>query len=590
MRAILLLLALGACRSALGIPGEFDIPGDGQFSLGGTVRGGYGASEPVMLTLDGVETITVTEDRFTFAGVEAGDYEVTANAPCTIENGRGTISDADVDNVMVTCDGLAGLESFGFSAPLSVATPMVEAMEGGSSILTQSTRLGPEVVDAAAMISDLRVDGLPPPAENLLDDLTTFEVTVRHPDVTPRSFTLEVRRDKPEEFGYGKQAEIANDARFGAAVAAAEDLLVVGAPDRPGGGEAIVFRRRGRAWQEEAVLRGAASDGDRFGAAVATDGTRILVGAPGEAGKGAAYVFTAPDWVKAPVTLHVPGAGDEYGAAVALVDARLAIAAPGEAQDAGKVYLIGTGVTTLASPAPSANDRFGFALAATSTRLVIGAPGESAAAPNAGEAYVYASPSWSLDGVLESPEPGAGDAFGSAVAIDQTGNVIAIGAPFEDSRATGIGTTVATDNDLSAAGAVFVFRRTAAWSYASYLKAPNVDALDEYGTSVAIHGNVLAVGSPYEDSRANVIDGDAADNTLVDAGAVYVYSVLPDSIADGHYLKASRPGERDAFGSRITLTTEMLVVGAPFEDSGATGWNGNQGDSAFDTGAVYSFR
>jgi hypothetical protein len=588
MRVLAVIVLLGACRSALGIPGEFDIPGDGQFSLSGTVRGGYGASVPVTLTLDGVETITVTEDRFTFTGLENGAYEVTASSACTIANGNGTISDADVDGVEVTCDGLAGLESFGFSAPLSVAAPMVEMMEGGSSILTQSTRLAPEPVDAAATVSGLAVDGVPPAAETPLDDLVTFELTVRHPDVTPRAFKLEVRRQTPEEFGYGKQTMIANDARFGTAVAAAADLLVVGAPDRPGGGEAIVFRRTGRAWREEAVLRGAAGEGDRFGASVATDGTKILVGAPGESGAGAAYVFAAPGWVKMPVTGHVAVAGEDYGASVVLVAGKLAIAAPGAAQDAGKVYVIGGGVTTLAGQ--SAGDRFGAALAANGTRLVIGAPGESSLAPKAGAAYVYSAPAFGLDQVLRSTSPGAGDAFGSAIAIAQDDGVIAIGAPFEDSQAAGISDTVAIDNELSAAGAVFVFRRQATWTLANYLKAPNVDSLDEYGTSVALYGSVLVVGAPYEDSRANVVDGDAADNTLVDAGAVYVYSISPSSIAPGHYLKASRPGERDAFGSQIALTGELLVVGAPFEDSGATGWNGNQGDGAFDTGAVYTFR
>ena len=583
------MLALGACRSALGIPGEFDIPGDGQFSISGTVRGGYGASEPVMLTLDGVETITITEDRFTFTGVESGSYEITANAPCVVEHGKGTLDEADVEGVAVTCDGLAGLESFGFSAPLSVATPMVEMMEGGSSILTQSTRLAPEAVDAAATVSGLRVDGIPPTEETVLGELVTFEVTVRHPDIEPRSFTLEVRRDKPEEFGYGKAAAIANDARFGTALAAAGDLLVVGAPDRSGGGEAIVFRRRGRAWQEEAVLHGQ-GPGDRFGAAVATDGTTILVGAPAEAGRGAAYVFGAPDWTGAPVTGHVPAAGDEYGAAVALAGDRLVIAAPGAAQDAGRVYVIGSGVTTLTSPSASASDRFGAALAATTTRLVIGAPGESAVAPGAGAAYAFDAPAWSLTATLQSTAPGAGDAFGSAIAIAADGDLVAVGAPFEDSATSGVASTVATDNALSASGAVFVFRHQASWLLASYLKASNVDALDEYGTSVALHGNVLVVGAPYEDSVSNVVDGDVADNTLVDAGAVYAYSLAAGSIIPAHYLKASRPGERDAFGSRVVLTEEMLVVGAPFEDSGSTGWNGNQGDSAFDTGAVYSFR
>ena len=79
---------------------------------------------------------------------------------------------------------------------------------------------------------------------------------------------------------------------FGAALAAAAGLVVVGAP-ADAGGAAYVFDRATGAWSEPAVLLSpTAEDGGEFGAAVATDGRRVVVGAPGEArASGAVHVF-----------------------------------------------------------------------------------------------------------------------------------------------------------------------------------------------------------------------------------------------------------------------------------------------------------
>ena len=63
------------------------------------------------------------------------------------------------------------------------------------------------------------------------------------------------------------------------------------------------------------------------------------------------------------------------------------------------------------------------------------------------------------------------------------------------------------------------------WSQAAYVKASNPDAGDSFGKSVALSGDgsTLAVGARTEDSNANGIDGDQADNSAPEAGAVYLY-------------------------------------------------------------------
>jgi len=56
------------------------------------------------------------------------------------------------------------------------------------------------------------------------------------------------------------------------------------------------------------------------------------------------------------------------------------------------------------------------------------------------------------------------------------------------------------------------------------------------------------------------------------------------------YVKASNTDADDYFGSRVAISGDTLVVGAPGEASSATGINGDQTDnSASASGAVYVF-
>jgi len=73
-----------------------------------------------------------------------------------------------------------------------------------------------------------------------------------------------------------------------------------------------------------------------------------------------------------------------------------------------------------------------------------------------------------------------------------------------------------------------------------------------------------------------------------DTGAQYPLTI--DPLVQQAYLKASNTSTNDFFGSTVAMSGDTLVVGAPGEDSAATGVNGNQGDnSAARAGAAYVF-
>ena len=67
-----------------------------------------------------------------------------------------------------------------------------------------------------------------------------------------------------------------------------------------------------------------------------------------------------------------------------------------------------------------------------------------------------------------------------------------------------------------------------AWNPKSiaYLKASNATKDDQFGFTVALSGdgNTMAVGSTAEDSAAKGINGNQADHSALNAGAVYVFA------------------------------------------------------------------
>jgi hypothetical protein len=191
-------------------------------------------------------------------------------------------------------------------------------------------------------------------------------------------------------------------------------------------------------------------------------------------------------------------------------------------------------------------------------------------------------------GYLKASNTNAEDLFGLSVA--RSGDTLVVGAPYEASSATGVNGDQ-TDNNAQVSGAVYVFKQTAGvWAQQAYLKASNTDAGDLFGYSVALAGDTLAVGAPFEASNATGVNGNQTDNSAHHAGAVYVFTRTGGTWTQQAYLKASNTEADDEFGIAVALVDETLAVGAPGEDSNATGVNGNQADNSMSRGgAVYVF-
>ncbi len=131
------------------------------------------------------------------------------------------------------------------------------------------------------------------------------------------------------------------------------------------------------------------------------------------------------------------------------------------------------------------------------------------------------------------------------------------------------------------------------FSQQAYLKASNTGANDLFSSvALSADGSTLAVGAAGEASAATGVDGNQADNSAPDAGAVYMFTRSGTRWSQQAYLKASNTSAFDGFGERVALSDDgsTLVVCAYQEASAATGIGGNQADnSAPLAGAAYVF-
>jgi hypothetical protein len=368
---------------------------------------------------------------------------------------------------------------------------------------------------------------------------------------------------------------------FGIAVAISGDTVVVGAQleesaatgingnqsdnSASNAGAAYVFVRNGMTWTQQAYLKASNTDAnDVFGRSVAISGNTIVVGASGEAsaatgvngnqsdnsapGAGAAYVFVrnGNTWTQQAYLKASQAGAAAFGFAVAISGDTAVV---GEEESSGAAYVFVRNATTwtqqalLTASNAEAGDFFGMSVAISGNTVVVGAQHEASAATgingnqsdnsaaDAGAAYVFVrnGTTWMQQAYLKGSNTEAFDRFGVRVAI--SGDTLVVGAIGEASSATGINGDE-SDNSSSFAGATYVFFRTGStWTQQAYLKASNTGAFDQFGYSVAIWGDTVAIGAWDESSAATGFNGNQSDNTAAVSGAAYIFAGLPATAA-----------------------------------------------------------
>ena len=214
------------------------------------------------------------------------------------------------------------------------------------------------------------------------------------------------------------------------------------------------------------------------------------------------------------------------------------------------------------------NDEFGISVAVDGDTVVVGAYGDDG---NRGAAYVFtktggAWTSTTTAAKLTGSGTTGGDRFGHSVAV--VGDTVVVGAYQHDVNR----------------GAAYVFTKTGgAWTStttAAKLTASDGEANDEFGVSVAVDEDTVAVGAHLHD-----LDVDGA--SMLDAGAVYVFTKPAagwTSSTESAKLTATDGAAGDEFGISVAIDGDTVVTGAYRDDSMAT-----DSDDGLDSGSVYVF-
>lgn len=238
---------------------------------------------------------------------------------------------------------------------------------------------------------------------------------------------------------------------------------------------------------------------------------------------------------------------------------------------------------------------------------------------------------WQLERYFKSTRPWPSHRFGGAVAL--SGDRLLVGAPW--SNTTGQGFEVDFENmNLTASGVAFLFEPDLE---ARPFKAVTPTGGAQFGLSLAMDGDTIVVGAPYERSdddvaRTGSVDVvrvadppqqstytsslavrlgdfgfvvavagptvvvgepggcDVAGPECLRTGAVHVIETHEDGSSSTTRLLAPFREQGDHLGACVAIDGDVLVAGATREDGCATGVDGDpEDDGCADAGAAYVF-
>ncbi|MBN1846241.1 MAG: FG-GAP repeat protein [Sedimentisphaerales bacterium] len=358
---------------------------------------------------------------------------------------------------------------------------------------------------------------------------------------------------------------------FAKSVAVWGDTVVVGADLHDvfgyNSGSAYVFRFTGSGWLQETKL--VPSDGyadDHFGAAVAVWADTLVVGTPDDddrgVGSGSTYIFglEGTPWQ---VKLRASDGTeyDHFGGCVALSGDAAVVGAEYDDDngiDAGSAYIYRFDGTNwfeeqkLLASDGAANDWFGYSVAVSGDTAVIGASEDDDNGSSSGSAYVFRfdGSNWNQEQKLTASDGMLGDLFGRAVAV--SGEIAVVGADGDDEMG-------------SHTGSAYVFRFNGLnWVEQAKLLASDGSDYNYFGCSVAVSGDTVAIGAYYDD-----------DNGYA-SGSAYIFRFNGLNWVEQAKLLASDGSEYDRFGWSVSISGDMVVIGAYHDED-----NGNNSGSAY---------
>ena len=214
---------------------------------------------------------------------------------------------------------------------------------------------------------------------------------------------------------------------------------------------------------------------------------------------------------------------------------------------------------SLVAPDAVAGDHFGLPVVIREDVMLVGAPGDDDLGFWSGSAYVFRlmDETWTYEAKLRPPVAENPNAlFGLSMCFGRSADEIVVGAYLES-----------VEND--AEGGVWIFHRDAgAWVARQRLGLPGPQVAAYFGRSVAVEGDLLAIGASGLVGAVGFRHGGVALHRPV--GDLWVLDTM---------LIPVQPEPYQVFGEWLDLAGDTLVIGAPFEDA-----------FGIDVGAVHAYR
>jgi len=360
-------------------------------------------------------------------------------------------------------------------------------------------------------------------------------------------------------------SDAAAEDSFGHTVSVWGDTAIVGTPqddDRGSySGSAYIFKRTGGAWvQQKKIIASDASESDYFGSAVSVSGSTAVIGAMGNAGprsfSGSAYIFTpvAGVWSEQRnLSSSDSATNNGFGGTVSLSGDTAAVG--GYGTNAVHIYTRLGGVWSpqqkITVPNADQYSGFGSSVSVSGDTVLSGAPGSS---EGRGAVWVFTRSGgvWSRQQGLGAFNPAPSDRFGAALSV--SGDTAVIGVPGDDDRG-------------SSSGSAYIFvRSSGSWTRQQILTASDAAAGDTFGSSVSVSGDTAIVGAPLEDAGGS------------HSGSAYIFKRSNGVWSLQKKLTASDASEGDYFGSAVSVSGDIAVIGRPGGD-----------DRGADSGSAYIF-
>jgi hypothetical protein len=403
----------------------------------------------------------------------------------------------------------------------------------------------------------------------------------------------------------------AADDIFGYSIALSSDTLLVSAPRDDAGtvidqGSAYVFLRNGTNWAfQQKLTFGNGFGGTYFGISVALDGETAVIGTNydiTQTNPSVAYVFTrnGANWsLQQTLTANDATAHSGFGGAVALRGDTIVVGAynvsVGMQTGVGAAYVFTRSGGSwsqqqkLLANDGAQGDGFGRGVALSGDSLLVGAiRGDTPTQPNTGVAYVFtrSGASWSQQQKLFATDVAAGNNFGVDVALSGDSALVStsVGTAYVFTRSDtnwtqqrkfgpfGGRLSIALSGDTAALGGnneVKVFTRAGTvWTELPPLTASDEVAGNNFGESVALSGDTLAVGAISDDIGANVDQGSAYVFTCTACPAVTLnLASLPNAHVGTSYNQAlTASGGTGPY--QFSLSSGALPPGVELASSG----------------------